>query len=116
MKMQTKEEIAKEYTLNRHGIVSTPGKFEGEPWYVVALWERTLEGRAEHSEYDGDTEISSFMLTSALREIIDFDRTDPRAWISLWEREDGFVVHALRMDDEVTTDNDGVFLFSEGES
>lgn len=37
------------YKTNEHGIITSPGKFEGEPDYVPHYWEMALQGL-----YDAD--------------------------------------------------------------
>ena len=93
MSMQTKNEVAQSYRLDRHGIVSQPGKFEGEPWYVVALYDLALDSWYDRCDYDGDTEIVSFALDKELRDAIGVEAEDPREFISLTTRDDGFVCH-----------------------
>lgn len=54
--MLTKEEIAVAfgYTINERGTITSPGKFEGEPWWAVALWEMALEGFADDTLDEDD--------------------------------------------------------------
>ncbi len=91
--MFSKQEIAEAYRLDEHGIVCSPGKFEGEPWYVVALWELVLNGCADSEIFDGDDLISVFTLDKDLRDAcgLETPRRDGADHIVLWERSDGFV-------------------------
>ena len=68
----TRTEVEAEYTV-REGIVSSPGKFEGEASWTVAFWALALEGLAY--EDDGDT--YTFLL----------DDDDRREWPDLADAE-----------------------------
>ena len=91
--MLTKIEVEKEYALNEHGIVQSPGKFEGEPWYVVALWDLVLEGCADEEIWEDDEQTSAFALSADMRRAcgLSVPAIDGADWILLWERSDGFV-------------------------
>lgn len=39
----TREQIMQDY-CTANGIITSPGKFEGEPLYVVAFWDAYLNG------------------------------------------------------------------------
>ncbi|MGH9890685.1 MAG: hypothetical protein ACREA0_01615 [bacterium] len=43
----TREEILKKFTVNEHGIIQSPGKFEGEMLYAPYFYDATLDGRGE---------------------------------------------------------------------
>lgn len=66
--MMTKADVAAEYTLTDRGTVSSPGKFEGEPWYVVALWGLVLDGGAD-METGEDPSVSWFRVDSNLTDL-----------------------------------------------
>ena len=60
------------YTVNEHGIIISPGKFEGEMLYVPYLWSAVLEGYGEDEfadDEDGEL-IASYV------EITDNDRAE----------------------------------------
>ena len=40
----TREEILKDYKVDEHGIIMSPGKFEGEMLYVPYFWDISLDG------------------------------------------------------------------------
>lgn len=67
--MMTKEEIAKEYTLTDRGTVASPGKFEGEMWYVVALWDLILDGGCDLETGD-ENPVSWFRVDSNLTDTL----------------------------------------------
>jgi hypothetical protein len=91
--MKTKDEIGKEYRLDERGIVQSPGKFEGEPWYVVALWDLVLDGCADEEIWEGDDQTSAFALDADMRAAcgLSVPARDGVDWILIWERSDGFV-------------------------
>jgi len=74
-----------EFTLNELGIISNPGKFEGEHLSTPYFWNLGLEGWADND--DGTT--YSFHLTNSDREkfpeLVDVNR------LELSETESGFV-------------------------
>ena len=43
----TREKILSEYRTDDRGVVLSPGKFEGQPAWVIALWEDALDGLAD---------------------------------------------------------------------
>jgi hypothetical protein len=67
----TLETVAREYTL-RDGIITDPGRYEGEPWYVVVLAEE-WEGGADETLYDGETPIDVWFVDSEMRTAFDLD-------------------------------------------
>lgn len=49
-----REEILKEYSVNAVGLITNPGKFEGEPLYAPYFWDAFLNGCWD-DELDGGT-------------------------------------------------------------
>lgn len=43
----TRAEIHRLYHVDSHGIIRSPGRFEGEPWWIVEVNEWTLDGDGE---------------------------------------------------------------------
>lgn len=74
------------FTVDAHGIIRTPGKFEGEMIYVPHFWEAYLNGGADRD----DGSVLGFDVTPEDRaeypEIPKRKRT-----VRLVERADGFV-------------------------
>ena len=75
------------YQLNDQGRIIDPGKFEGEPWWVLHFWSAGLDGGADE-DVDG---VMKFRLSYDDREdypeLADYDTL----WI--WEDNQGFVHH-----------------------
>ena len=42
----TREEILKKYSINESGVITSPGKFEGEMLYMPHFWECYLNGES----------------------------------------------------------------------
>lgn len=78
-------------TVNPRGIITSPGKFEGEPSYVPALWEAAIEGRSDRTVMDGETEISCFAIDDEIAEAIGEQGPMAGMFVCLWETDDGFV-------------------------
>lgn len=78
------------YTVNEHGIIQDPGKFEAEPIYVPYFWNVVLDGIAEDVDDDGQT-LSVIMIDDEDRAKFPqlLDAGDYA--IVLSERESGFV-------------------------
>lgn len=106
--MMTRDEVAKLYEVSTNGIVKSPGKFEGEPWYVVALWDAVLDGVFDRLDYDEvDCPLSSFNLDPEIMGMIQsvthvkgvtdarFAGSSENAYITLWEDDTGFVRHLI---------------------
>ena len=76
-------ESARGYDVGKSGIISSPGKFEGEPWYVPYFHSMVLDGFSDDSTDD--------------EEIFDLSDDECRAIcqksakMRLWFRDDGFV-------------------------
>lgn len=78
------------YRLNDHGLITSPGKFEGEMYYVPQLWEEVLNGFAAEMN-DGSARIE---LGAE-----DWQRfPELRGWdyVRLYESDSGFVTAVLR--------------------
>jgi hypothetical protein len=69
-----------------------PGKFEGEPKYVREMWELAIDGFADKTIFEGDTEISAFLFDDELKRKTGKNfRTKEKMYLALWETSDGFV-------------------------
>lgn len=78
------------YNVDSRGLITDPGKFEREPLYVPAFWERMLEGWA----YDtGPNSEVIFHITETDRQ--EWPELQDWAAIVLWETDNGFVNHSL---------------------
>ena len=96
----TREDVAKEYRLNEHGTVISPGKFEGKPWWVVPLWDAFMDGAWDDEfEDDGGTVVSVFLRRNLTEEISKELKGTTHA-ITLWEDDQGFVRHSERTKEE----------------
>ncbi len=82
----TRADILALYDLNELGIISSPGKFEGEPVYAPFFWDTLLEGGADEELEDG---AAVFYVTTEERR--EFPELADIATVSLWETESGFI-------------------------
>lgn len=80
-----RNEILKEYAVNLHGVIKTPGKFEGEMLYVPFYWEIFLDGFADRD----NGKILSFDVTK--EDKLMFPELAKRKTVKLYQRDDGFV-------------------------
>jgi len=96
----------------RDGRVSNPGKFEGEPRWVPAMWAHVLDGCSESLDYvEGDPSYERIDLTAddlarfpELAEMTDLGN-GVRA-VVLWEDDSGFVRGADLADYEPPDDDE----------
>ena len=56
----TRKEIEQMYDVNEYGIITSPGKFEGEMVYVPYFWELAMGGGGMDTEWDGNSPIEVF--------------------------------------------------------
>ena len=74
----------------RNGVITRPGKFEGEMCYVPYLWDLVLQGAGEWTDDGGDTVI----IESADREA--FPELEDATEAYLEESEQGFVYCVIK--------------------
>ena len=78
------------YKINGHGIITSPGKFEGEMYYIPYYWEGWLNGFTDYEYQDNDgVLISEFHIDHS--DIERFPELKNIAVLELWESNDGFV-------------------------
>ena len=85
-----KEEILKEYEVNKHGIIVSPGKFEGEMLYVPYFYYLDPD---EEEYQENDFYMKWYFIT---KEDIDlFHELEGFDTIVLWESDQGFCYSEL---------------------
>lgn len=85
---------ADEYHVNDHGLIDSPGKFEGEAAYVPSFWALGLDGGADANIYAEPDDV--FVGTVFIFDLTDEDK---KRWpaladverLELWEADNGFV-------------------------
>lgn len=82
----TRDDITREYTVDAHGIIRNPGKFEGEALYVPYFWDAYLAGMADR---DNGTVIG-FDITAEDRAMFP-ELPKRKRTVRLYQRSDGFV-------------------------
>jgi hypothetical protein len=80
------DDLLKTYKVEEHGVIISPGKFEGEMIYVPYYWELSLHGFAD---YD-DGKILGFNISSKDRAIFGPMLKGKRT-VRFYERNDGLV-------------------------
>jgi len=71
-------------------IITDPGKYEGEQWYVPEYWEKVLDGKSDQTISDDTTQYSLFRLCAEDAPVLK-GYADPGEWLILWEDDQGFV-------------------------
>jgi len=82
--------MANDYTTNEHGLIDSPGKFEGEPDYVPHLWEAVLAGGSDPVDAD-DVNGSMEVVTLTDEDKRRFPALSGFYQALLWEDTAGFV-------------------------
>jgi len=90
MKTTKRDKILSEYEVNGHGIITSPGKFEGEMLYMPYFYEMMLCGMDDAVVYDGR------QLLYSVFEVFDedlqlFPELEGRTEIRLAENDQGFI-------------------------
>ena len=87
-----------DYKFDENGIITTPGKFQGEPGWILQLWEKVMGGFADESVHDGSTAYDAFKLTDEMALLTGYPaRSD--AYVVLWSDDKGFVSHMTMTED-----------------
>ena len=87
----TRQEIEKEYKINEHGIICSPGKFEGEMLYAPYFYEIIMDGGADETDYpegEDGSPVDTFFITP--EDIKEFPELDGCTKIECFESEQGF--------------------------
>lgn len=83
-----------------NGIIVTPGKFEGEPYWMPTIWEMVLGGMADESLHDGSTAYDAFKIDAELS-ILTGLKVQPDVYLVIWSDEQGFVNHMIQTKNEL---------------
>jgi hypothetical protein len=90
--------IAQGFSLSPDGFITTPGKFEAEPWWAVELWDSVLNGASDETIWDSDIATEIFEIDEEMR--LRFDLPEETTCIALWESDQGFINVACLSDGE----------------
>ena len=91
----TPKEVRTQYNVDNHGIIRSPGKFDGEPVYAPAYWEVVLNGMADDDNGAESNPIAYFNLTENDRQT--WPELDDAICLALQEDDNGFVhTHTTR--------------------
>lgn len=92
MPMLTPAQVKAGYIVNpATGIVASPGKFEAEPAWVVALWDDVMHGRTDEDLEDNGVFVSVIHIDHQIGGIWPELRTHVGESVLLWEDSNGFV-------------------------
>lgn len=81
----THQSIESRFTIDRHGIIRDPGRFEGEAIYVPYFYQAYLDGMAD----EDDGEVLKFRIQK--QDLEQFPELADRKTVRLYIRENGFV-------------------------
>lgn len=93
-----RDQVLEMFQVNDRGIITSPGKFEGEMLYVPSFWDEVLDGGCQAADLDGD-EVDVCKVEAADRR--NFPELGDKRWVVLEERGDGFVMEAPVSESEV---------------
>lgn len=82
-----------------NGYITTPGKFEGEPSWILKLWSMIQNGNSDESLHDGTTAYDAFLLDEELMGITGLEAPDH--YIVVWCDDQGFVNHMVMSEEEI---------------
>lgn len=85
-----KTEIAEQYNINEHGVITSSGKFEGEMYYAVNFWGCALDGFCDRDEVLEDGTIVAIFDLDA-QDYKDYPELEGNTILSIWENDNGFV-------------------------
>lgn len=88
------------YETNDEGIITSPGKFEGEPEWIVTLYEMVLNGMADESVHDGTMVIDAFKLDAEMARLTGLEESSEH-YVCLWSNDQGFVSHKVLTENQV---------------
>ncbi len=84
-----REEILKKYKVDEHGIIISPGKFEGEKFYAPYFYDLSLESSVDETLYYGDIQIDIFIISE--EDVKEFPELKDTYAIILFVSDQGFV-------------------------
>jgi hypothetical protein len=80
-------------TKGHDAIITTPGKFEGEPCYVLFFWLMYMNGFYDGTFHDSFYEYTYWYLEDEEKQLFRIDGSF--TLIVIWENSDGFICHDL---------------------
>jgi hypothetical protein len=84
----------------RTAIITDPGKFEGEPEFMLTVWTWVMDGIYDENIDDGDTCVSVYRLDTELRDMTDTHGTTDD-YLLVWETSQGFVYHRFMSEEQL---------------
>jgi hypothetical protein len=84
--IRTRRDVENYFDLDLRGIITTPGKFQGELVYVPYFWEKGLDGWADDELGD-----EGYLFFTTPEDAKEFPELRGKDRVIVREREDGFV-------------------------
>jgi len=82
--------MEQQFNVDDHGLITDPGKFEREPWWVPYYWNMDGEDDSYFSGPEGvEVEIRVFYVSEG--KVIKFSDLNEGDVVHLWEDDLGFV-------------------------
>lgn len=86
---RNRQQILNSFDIDKHGIITSPGKFEGNMLYVPFFYDLWIEGWADDEGYDDNIPFAIFYITD--EDIEHFPELRGIKRIEMWKDEYGFV-------------------------
>jgi hypothetical protein len=87
--MTTRAEILREFKVDKHGIIKTLGKFEGEMLYAPYFYEFIMEGGSDETDYDENDNAIDYFDVSA-DDLKEFPELEGVKRLACYEDDNGF--------------------------
>ena len=88
----TKEQIIKEFKIDDFtGLITSPGKFEGEMIYAPYFYDLALDGHQDDVRFDGDVQVDIFNISKTDTDHFNELSSDLGNTLELWQDDMGFV-------------------------
>jgi len=79
------------HNVDDHGIIRSPGKFEGAPRYLPYFWDMSLDGASDDAYDVCGIPTDFFIVDNADRAA--YPELEDIYALSMWESDQGFVYH-----------------------
>jgi hypothetical protein len=83
-------QVKSDYEVDKHGIIHTPGKFEGEMYYVSHFYDEMMGGAYDDEVVDTDDTVYT-LFNIAPEDVQKFPELKGTKNLVLWESDSGFV-------------------------
>jgi hypothetical protein len=99
--LELRRSVERDYDSDS-GRITSPGKFEGEPLYVPALWQLAMEGFQDDTMEIGTILYEIFSIDSEVESAFaDYSLKRAGDYILLWSDDNGFVNSSIVTEEEL---------------